>query len=52
MSIVDYSVLKNEDHGTEPPFKSDESGLHGKSAFPCRLSNLTNQGCMGKLISQ
>mgnify|MGYP004480195057 CR=1 FL=1 len=27
MSIVDYSVLKNEDHGTEPPFKSDESGL-------------------------
>lgn len=24
MSILDYSVLRNEDYGTNPPFKSDE----------------------------
>lgn len=39
MSIVDYSVLKNEDHGAEPPFKSDESGLHGEADFPIAVYN-------------
>mgnify|MGYP002519108772 CR=1 FL=1 len=39
MSIVDYSVLKNEDHGAEPPFKSDESGLHGDADFPIAVYN-------------
>ena len=34
MSIVDYSVLRNEDYGTNPPFKSDESGFHGDAEFP------------------
>ena len=34
MSIVDYSVLRNEDYGTNPPFKSDETGLHGDAEFP------------------
>ena len=39
MSIVDYSVLKNEEHGAEPPFKSDESGLHGEADFPIAIYN-------------
>lgn len=34
MSIVDYSVLKSGDSGQDPPFKSDESGLHGDAEFP------------------
>ena len=44
MSIVDYSVLKNEEHGAEPPFKSDESGLHGEADFPIAVydADVTN----------
>lgn len=35
MSIVDYSVLaSNTGCGYNPPFKSDETGLHGKPEFP------------------
>ena len=44
MSIVDYSVLRNEDYGTNPPFKSDESGLHGDPEFPIAVyhADVTN----------
>lgn len=34
MSIVDYSVLKKVDYGSNPPFQSDETGLHGDAEFP------------------
>ncbi|MDO4945829.1 MAG: AraC family transcriptional regulator [Ruminococcus sp.] len=44
MSIVDYSVLRNEDYGTNPPFKSDETGLHGDAEFPIAVyhADVTN----------
>ncbi|MBE6857754.1 MAG: AraC family transcriptional regulator, partial [Ruminococcus sp.] len=35
MSIVDYSVLvSNTGYGYNPPFKSDETNMHGTSEFP------------------
>lgn len=34
MSVVDYSVLNKVDHSLNPPFKSDETGLHGNAEFP------------------
>lgn len=34
MSIVDYSVLNKVDYSSNPPFKSDETGLHGNAEFP------------------
>ena len=44
MSILDYSVLRNEDYGTNPPFKSDETGLHGDAEFPIAVyhADVTN----------
>lgn len=44
MSIVDYSVLNNANYGAEPPFKSDESGLHGSTDFPIAVyhADVTN----------
>lgn len=45
MSIVDYSVLNsNTNYGFNPPFKSDETGLHGKPEFPIAVyhADVTN----------
>lgn len=44
MSIVDYSVLENTNYGLNPPFKSDETGLHGSSEFPIAVyhADVTN----------
>lgn len=44
MSIIDYSVLQNTDYGPNPPFKSDESGMHGDAEFPIAVyhADVTN----------
>ena len=40
MSIVDYSVLNgNTEYGYNPPFKSDETSMHGKADFPIAVYN-------------
>lgn len=45
MSIVDYNVINNNtNYGLNPPFKSDETGLHGKDEFPIAVyqADVTN----------
>lgn len=44
MSIIDYSVLQNTNYGANPPFKSDETGLHGDAEFPIAVyhADVTN----------
>ena len=45
MSIVDYSVLRNEDYGTNPPFKSDEVEPIQRNFLSNFIIKIINQAC-------